>query len=42
MKQLEKFLLIHGNKIPRITLRYAIERFPETKQKEILIKTKKK
>lgn len=42
MKQLEKFLLIHGNKIPRTTLRYAIEKFPETKRKEILIKTKKK
>lgn len=40
MKRLEKFLLIHGEKMPRTTLRYAIERFPERKRKEILIKTR--
>ena len=42
MKRLEKFLLMHGKKIPRTTLRYAIERFPERKRKEILIKTRDK
>ena len=40
MQQLEKFLLTHGKKIPRTTLRYAIERFPEKKRREILVKTR--
>ena len=42
MKRLEKFLLTHGKEIPRTTLRYAIERFPEAKRKEILVKTREK
>ncbi len=42
MKRLENFLLTHGNKIPRMTLRYAIERFPEKRRKEILVKTRSK
>jgi 3-methyladenine DNA glycosylase AlkD len=40
--RLEKFLLTHGPAIPRTTLRYAIERFPEAKRKAILLKTKPK
>jgi 3-methyladenine DNA glycosylase AlkD len=40
MPRLEKFLLVHGSKIPRTTLRYAIERFPEAKRRRILERTK--
>jgi len=39
-KRLETFLLKHGPKIPRTTLRYAIERFPPEKRKKLLEKTK--
>ncbi len=39
--RLERFLLKHGENIPRTTLRYAIERFPEKRRKEILEITKK-
>jgi 3-methyladenine DNA glycosylase AlkD len=42
MRRLEKFLLRHGPLIPRTTLRYAIERFPENKRKELLKKTRPK
>ncbi len=42
MQHLEKFLLQHGPAIPRITLRYAIERFPESKRKRLLETTRKK
>ena len=38
--RLERFLLTHGPAIPRTTLRYAIERFPETKRKSLLTRTK--
>ena len=40
MARLEAFLLDHGPAIPRTTLRYAIERFPEAKRKILLKKTK--
>ena len=39
-KRLEKFLLANGPAIPRTTLRYAIERFPEAKRKALLLKTR--
>jgi 3-methyladenine DNA glycosylase AlkD len=39
--RLEKYLLEHGPSIPRTTLRYAIERFPEAKRQRILQKTKR-
>jgi 3-methyladenine DNA glycosylase AlkD len=38
--RLELFLLEHGPKIPRTTLRYAIERFPPEKRKTLLKETK--
>jgi 3-methyladenine DNA glycosylase AlkD len=38
--RLENFLLEHGPKIHRTTLRYAIERFPPEKRKTLLEKTK--
>lgn len=41
MARLEKFLRRHGPAIPRTTLRYAIERFSETKRKALLLSTKK-
>ena len=39
-KRLEGFLVRHGRAIPRTTLRYAIERFPEAKRKALLLATK--
>ena len=39
-RRLERYLLAHGPAIPRTTLRYAIERFPETKRRAILSKTR--
>jgi 3-methyladenine DNA glycosylase AlkD len=41
-ERLEIFLLEHGPKIPRTTLRYAIERFPPEKRKTLLEKTKER
>jgi 3-methyladenine DNA glycosylase AlkD len=41
MGRLERFLRRHGPAIPRTTLRYAIERFPEPKRKAILLATRK-
>lgn len=38
--RLELFLLAYGPAIPRTTLRYAIERFPDEKRRALLIKTK--
>lgn len=40
LPRLEKFLLSYGGRLPRTTLRYAIERFPEAKRKTLLLKTK--
>jgi 3-methyladenine DNA glycosylase AlkD len=42
MGRLEKFLLAHGPTMPRTTLRYAIERFPEKKRTELLLRTRAK
>lgn len=38
--RLESFLVYHGPNIPRTTLRYAIEKFPPEKRKELLARTK--
>jgi 3-methyladenine DNA glycosylase AlkD len=38
--RLETFLRRHGPAVPRTTLRYAIERFPEAKRRAILLATK--
>lgn len=40
MAKLERFLLSHGPAIPRTTLRYAIERFADSKRRKLLLKTK--
>jgi 3-methyladenine DNA glycosylase AlkD len=40
MGRLEKFLLRQRGRIPRTTLRYAIERFPEPKRRRLLEKTR--
>lgn len=39
-RRLEAYLCAHGPRVPRIAMRYAIERFPEPKRQEILRKTK--
>jgi 3-methyladenine DNA glycosylase AlkD len=38
--RLEAFLLRHGRAVPRTTLRYAIERFPEPRRRELLAATR--
>ncbi len=40
--RLERFLLARGPSMPRTTVRYAIERFPEAKRQALLVKTKPK
>jgi len=40
MARLERFLLARGPDLPRTTLRYAIERFPEQERKRLLLRTK--
>jgi hypothetical protein len=40
--RLERFLLEHGPRILRTTLRYAIERFPPEKRKILLEKTRER
>lgn len=42
LARLEQFLLAHGPVIPRTTLRYAIERFPESKRKALLRDTRQR
>ena len=39
MDRLEKYLLRQRGRVPRTTLRYAIERFPEPKRRQLLEKT---
>jgi 3-methyladenine DNA glycosylase AlkD len=39
-ERLKSFLLEHGPKIPRTTVRYAIERFPKDERKQLLEVTK--
>jgi 3-methyladenine DNA glycosylase AlkD len=39
-KRLKAFLLAHGSRVPRTTLRYAIERFPERDRLRILRATR--
>jgi 3-methyladenine DNA glycosylase AlkD len=39
--RLERYLRANGRDIPRTTLRYAIERFPEGKRRQLLEVTKK-
>jgi 3-methyladenine DNA glycosylase AlkD len=40
MPRLERYLRTNGPAIPRTTLRYAIERFPETKRRALLTATR--
>ena len=42
MARLERYLRANGAAIPRTTLRYAIERFPEARRKAVLIDTREK
>jgi 3-methyladenine DNA glycosylase AlkD len=42
MDRLERFLLRHGRVIPRTTLRYAIERFPQAKRIRLLERTRER
>lgn len=39
-KRLERYLLAHGATIPRTTIRYAIERMPEAKRRQVLVATR--
>lgn len=39
-RRLERFLLRHGPHIPRTTVRYAIERFPEETRHRLLVRTR--
>lgn len=40
MRALEAFLRAHGPRIPRTTLRYAIERFPPARRRALLVSTR--
>src|SRR4029077_3582882 len=42
LPRLERYLRANGAAIPRTTLRYAIERFPEGKRRALLAATKKR
>jgi 3-methyladenine DNA glycosylase AlkD len=39
-RRLEEYLLAHGSRIPRTTVRYAIERFPATRRRLLLARTR--
>jgi 3-methyladenine DNA glycosylase AlkD len=39
-RRLERYLIANGPRIPRTSLRYAIERFPDARRREILAETK--
>jgi 3-methyladenine DNA glycosylase AlkD len=39
-KRLERYLRANGSSIPRTTLRYAIERFPAAKRRDLLVATR--
>jgi 3-methyladenine DNA glycosylase AlkD len=38
--RLERYLLANGGRVPRMTVRYAIERFPEAKRRSILARSR--
>lgn len=40
LPRLQAFLVQHGPRLPRTTLRYAIERFPEAERKQLLAQTR--
>jgi len=40
MPRLERFLRAEGSKIPRTTVRYAIERFPKDQRRRLLEATR--
>ena len=40
MQRLTKFLLANGTRMPRTTVRYAIERFPESERRRLLAATR--
>ena len=40
LPRLERYLRHHAGSIPRTTLRYAIERFPESKRRDLLVVTR--
>jgi 3-methyladenine DNA glycosylase AlkD len=40
MPRLERYLRDHGSSIPRTTVRYAIERFPDAKRRALLTATR--
>jgi 3-methyladenine DNA glycosylase AlkD len=40
MGRLERYLIQHGSRIPRTTVRYAIERFPPEMRRSLLLETK--
>jgi 3-methyladenine DNA glycosylase AlkD len=42
MRALEAFLRTHGPRIPRTTLRYAIERFPPARRRALLVSTRER
>jgi 3-methyladenine DNA glycosylase AlkD len=41
-RRLERYLCAYGRSIPRTTVRYALERFPERQRRALLFKTRKR